>query len=154
MRRTDREITDINEIYSILERNNVVRIAMNGGDYPYAIPMTFGCSLEDGEIVIYFHSASEGKKWEMLDKDPRVCIEADLYYRTEEVSGGVTARYESVIGFGKVERMTDPKDKLLGMKYILDHYNRSGFPVTSCKGMSKCEVYYVKLESVTGKRNV
>lgn len=154
MRRTDREVADINEIFDILNRNTVIRVGMNGGDYPYVIPLTFGCALEDGSVVVYFHSAAAGTKHELLAKDNRVCIESDTYYRTEEVGGGVTARYESIIGFGKAERLVDPKAKIAGMKTILDHYNHSGFPVTSCTGMSRCEVYRVVLDSVTGKRNL
>lgn len=155
MRRTDREVTDLNEIFDILRKNNSLSLGMNGGEYPYIIPMTFGCEMEDGKIVVYLHSAATGTKWELLGKDPRVCIEAALYYRTEEVMGaGVTAKYESVIGFGKAERLTEVKDKVAGLKSILDHYNHSGFPVTSCKGLSMCEVYKVVLESVTGKRNL
>lgn len=154
MRRTEREITSIETIYDILSRSNVIRIAMNDTPSPYVIPMTFGCEKEDGKIIIYFHSALEGHKNDLLALDNRVTVEADFYYRTEETEKGITAKYESVIGRGQADKLIETKDKVHGLKVILDHYARSGFPVESCKGLSKCDVYRIVLDSVTGKHNL
>ena len=93
MRRKDRLVTDPEQIYDILSRCDVIRLAMNTGAYPYVIPLTFGCELKDGQIVIYFHCAWEGRKLDLLRQDPRVCVEADLYYQVERRGeGSVTAR--------------------------------------------------------------
>lgn len=154
MRRTEREVTSIDSIFDILSRCTVVRIAMNDERTPYIIPMTFGPELVDGKIVVYFHSALEGHKNDLLKKNANVTVEADLYYRTEETAMGITAKYESVIGHGVAERLTETKDKVHGLKIILDHYSRSGFPVESCKGLSKCDVYRITLEKVSGKHNI
>ncbi len=154
MRRTEREITSLDTIYDILSRSNVIRIAMNDKEHPYVIPMTFGVEKEGERIVIYFHSALEGHKNDLLALDNRVTIEADFYYRTEETGVGITAKYESVIGSGNAEKLIETKDKVHGLKVILDHYQRSGFPVESCKGLSKCDVYRIALENVTGKHNL
>lgn len=154
MRRTEREITSIDTIYDILSRSNVIRIAMNDSEYPYVIPMTFGCEKTDDKIVIYFHSALIGHKNSLLECDNRVTVEADFYYRTEESEKGITAKYESVIGSGRAEKLLETKDKVHGLKVILDHYARSGFPVESCRGLSKCDVYSIVLETVTGKHNL
>lgn len=155
MRRTDREIVDINEIFGMLDRCTSACIGFKTDDYPYMIPMTFGAAIEDGKITVYFHCAGEGRKLELLAKDDRICVEAHTYERTEMTQdGGITAKYESVIGFGKAVRISETADKVAAMKIMLDHYDSSGFPVTSCKGLSKCEVYKVVLEEVTGKRNI
>lgn len=155
MRREDREVSDISLIYDILRRCDTIRIGMNDGGYPYIIPMTFGCEIKDGKIVIYFHSAGAGKKYDILLRDPRVCIEADLYYKVEKTEdGGVTARYESVIGCGKAVRVTEQKEKVYILKNMLEHYKESGFPVTSCKGLPAVEVFSVVLDTVSGKRNL
>lgn len=154
MRRTEREITSIDTIYDILSRSNVIRIAMHDSEYPYVIPMTFGCEKIDDKIVIYFHSALTGHKNDLLEHDNRVTVEADFYYRTEESEKGITAKYESVIGSGRAEKLVETKDKVHGLKVILDHYARSGFPVESCKGLSKCDVYSIVLDTVTGKHNL
>ena len=154
MRRDDREISDISEIYEILERCTTINLGMYAEDYPYVIPMTFGCGPEDGKIAVYFHCAGEGRKWELLHKDNRVCVEAHIYERVEQKgSDDITAKYESVIGFGKAQLIEDQKEKVEVIKIILDHYNSSGFPVTSCKGLNRVEVYKIVLDKVSGKRN-
>lgn len=154
MRRIEREVKTIESIFDILSRCTVIRIAMNDGERPYIIPMTFGPEYKDGKIIIYFHSALEGHKNDLLALDNNVTVEADLYYRTEETEKGITAKYESVIGYGKAERLNEVPDKVHGLKIILDHYSRTGFPVDSCKGLSKCDVYRIVLDGVTGKHNI
>lgn len=154
MRRDEREITSIDEIYDILTRCDVIRLSMNDSPYPYCIPMTFGVEKKEDKIIIYLHSAKEGKKWELLDKDNHVCIEADLYYHTVKEGDSITAKYESVIGFGKVEKLDEQQDKVAAFKVMLAHYKEKGFPVTSCKGLEPSQVFKVELDEVTGKHNI
>ncbi|MDO5435588.1 MAG: pyridoxamine 5'-phosphate oxidase family protein, partial [Clostridia bacterium] len=140
MRRNDREITDINEIFAILDRCDSICLGMNDGDRPYVIPMTFGCELKEGRIAVYVHCAGEGHKIDLLARDPAVCVEGHIYERVEMLNdGGITARYESVIGFGGARRVADAAEKVHAMKIMLAHYNNSGFPVTSCSGMQRVE---------------
>lgn len=156
MRRDDREVSGIDAINDILTRCDTVRVGMNGGDgYPYIIPMTFGSELKDGKIIIYFHSARAGRKWDILMSDPRVCVEADLYYRVEKKENGdITAIYESVIGTGRAELLTEKADKVEALKVMLAKYKESGFPVTSCKGLPDVEVFRIALDEVSGKHNL
>ena len=154
MRRKDREITDLNQIYDILCRCDTINLGMNGGTAPYVIPMTFACSIEDGQITVYFHSALGGRKWEILNHDPNVCVEAHLYYKTVEAKGGITAKYESVIGTGIAEKLEAKEQKVEAFKYMLEHYKHSGFPAESCKGLPDCAVFKVVLTEVSGKHNL
>lgn len=154
MRRKDREITDLEHIYDILCRCDTITLGMNGGSAPYVIPMTFACSLEDGHITVFFHSAQGGRKWEILNRDPNVCVEAHLYYKAVKESGGITAKYESVIGTGKAEPVEDKAGKVAAFKLMLEHYKQSGFPAESCKGLPACTVFKVVLTEVRGKHNL
>lgn len=156
MRRDEREVCALEDIYDILTRCDTIRISMNGGNgYPYTVPMTFGCALEDSGIVIYFHCAGAGRKWDILLNDPRVCVEADKYYKVEKKeSGEITAIYESVIGTGNAELITEKAEKIAALKVMLDQYKESGFPVTSCKGLPQVEVFRIVLDEVSGKHNL
>lgn len=154
MRRKDREITDLNLIYDILNRCDTMSLGMNGGSAPYVIPMTFACSLDNGKITVFFHSALGGRKWEILSRDPNVCVEAHLYYKTVKENGGITAKYESVIGNGKAELIEDKDEKVAAFKLMLDHYKESGFPAESCKGLPNSAVFKVVLTEVSGKHNM
>ncbi len=154
MRRKDREVKDIGQIFDILCRCDTVSLGMNGGAAPYVIPMTFGCRMENGQIVVYLHAAQSGRKWDILNKDPRVCVEGHLYYKTVMENGRVTAKYESVIGTGVVEPITEKEGKVDAFKCMLDHYAESGFPAESCKGLPDSAVFKVVLTEVSGKHNL
>lgn len=155
MRRDEREVRSIEEIYDILQRCDACRLGFNTGGAPYVVPMTFGCTLEDGVITVYFHSAQAGRKREILSKDARVCFEADLYYRVKHTeSGGITACYESVIGSGVAQLLEDKTDRIDALKIMLAHYKESGFPASSCKGLNNCDIFKLVLTEVSGKRNL
>ena len=154
MRRKEREVSDIEQIYDILFRCDTITLGMNGGSAPYVIPMTFACSLENGQITVYFHSAQGGRKWEILNRDPNVCVEAHLYYKTVKEAGGITAKYESVIGTGIAEPVENRDEKVASFRLMLDHYKNSGFPAESCKGLNECTVFKVVLTEVSGKHNL
>jgi len=75
MRRKHCEITDPKEIDRILSSTNIGRLATNGADgYPYVTPVNFVWR----ERKIYFHSALVGEKLDNLERDPKVCFEADI----------------------------------------------------------------------------
>ena len=59
------------------------------------------------KAVIYFHCAQQGLKVELLKANPRVCVEGDIFIRVEKTTHGITVRYESVIGFGECQLITD-----------------------------------------------
>ena len=157
MRRKDREVRDLQQIYDILRRCDTITLGMNGGIAPYVIPLTFACSMEEGKIAVYFHSAKGGRKWEILHRDPHVSVEAHLYYKVvsevNEKFGSVTAKYESVTGTGIAALVEDHGEKVAAFRLMMGQYQQSGFPVESCQGMQNCEVFKVVLTEVCGKRN-
>ena len=63
MRRKDREISDFNEIVKIVKNCESCVIALNDDGYPYVVPLNFGMDIENGQMVLYFHCAQEGKNW-------------------------------------------------------------------------------------------
>jgi nitroimidazol reductase NimA-like FMN-containing flavoprotein (pyridoxamine 5'-phosphate oxidase superfamily) len=54
-------------------------LGLYGDDYPYIVPLSFGFEESDGVVCIYFHGAKEGFKQELIAKNNRVCIEADIF---------------------------------------------------------------------------
>ena len=88
MRRSDREITDRNEILQVMERCDVCRLALNDGEYPYILPLNFGMEQAGEQIILYFHGATEGKKLDLIARDPRASFEMDcghiLHYDKEK----------------------------------------------------------------------
>ena len=153
MRRTDREVTSKEEILNILERCQTVHVAMHGGEYPYVVPVSFGLVREGEQPVLYFHCAKQGMKCGYLAENGRVCVEADNFFRIQKTAGGITTRYESVIGFGVCEPVTEQDEILRGLQSVLDHYGYGSYPLDRCKGMTNVRLYRVTLEQITGKCN-
>ena len=154
MRRTDREVTDKKEIMDILWRCSTLRIGMKGEPYPYVVPVSFGLDTAGDKPVIYFHCAREGQKLDMLQADPHVCVEGDIFIKTELIKHGITARYESVIGFGVCELVDSPEEIRKGLLLLNEHYGYGDFQLDKCGSLDKLAVGKITLESVTGKRNL
>jgi nitroimidazol reductase NimA-like FMN-containing flavoprotein (pyridoxamine 5'-phosphate oxidase superfamily) len=152
MRRSDREVTDINEIADILCRADTIRLGLHDDPYPYIVPLSFGFELEGGKFTVYFHGAKEGLKHELIKQNPRVCVEADIFHRYVDFPerGSITTEYESVIGFGRIERITGD-EATKGIDLLLKHCGYAGFIYDQAM-MDAIWVYKVELFSVTGKR--
>lgn len=150
MRRADREIKSFSEIVEVLERCDTIRLGINDEEYPYVVPLSFGYEVKDGQIVIYVHGAREGKKHDLIGRNPCVCVEADICHRFVETGDNVTTEYESLIGFGRAEKANEA-DTIRGLDLILKHCGFENFPYEPSVA-SFMTVYRVTLESVTGKR--
>ena len=150
MRRTDREITDLLEIESILNAATVCRIGLADGGEPYIVPVCFG--YIDG--IFYLHSAMSGKKIAMLKKNPRCCFEVDQYdtiIRTKRpCASGM--RYQSVIGFGRAYFISDNEEKKKGLNSIMRHYG-SGICEFSDDDLINVCVIRIGIDSMTGKKH-
>lgn len=153
MKRRDREITDLNEITDILSRCDVVRLGFYGREYPYVVPLSFGFEASDGRITLYFHGAKAGLKHELIAADRRVCAEADIFGGYAKNKFGVTAGYESVIGFGSAEYVSGD-EAVRGLRLILEHCGYAGYNLAECGLLNGTLVFKVTLDSVTGKRNM
>ena len=154
MRRKDREVTDPQDVFDILNRCDTVRLGLRGDEYPYVVPLSFGAEWRDGKAVVYFHCAREGLKLELLRQCDRVCVEGDIFIKTETTDHGITTRYESAIGFGRCELLTDTDEIIRGLHAITEHYGYHDYPLEKCRALEHLYVYKITLDQLTGKRNL
>ena len=113
MRRKDREVLGDENIAKIIEQCTTCHIAMvddADAGMPYVIPMSFGYSLMDGVLELYFHCAHVGKKLDCIRKNPNVafsmCVENRIDIH-EDVYCKSGRFYASVVGQGKAEIIED-----------------------------------------------
>ena len=139
MNRKEREVQDFAEIVDILKRCNTVRLGLINKDNAYVVPVSFGLDIVDNKAVIYFHGANAGLKVDCITQNSHICIEADIFYKTEPTKTGITARYESVIGTGVVSKV-DGDEKLHGLRKLVEHYGYNDYPIDRCKGLEYTEV--------------
>lgn len=154
MRRKDREIHDVNEIFDILLRCDTMRIGIRGEKYPYIVPVSFGAEMVSDKPVIYFHCARQGLKLDLMNNDPHVCVEGDIFIKTETTDHGITTRYESVIGFGDCQIVSDKDEILHGLRLLTDHYGYHDYSLGRCRGVEHLFVGKIILNEITGKRNL
>ena len=146
MRRKEKEVKDRPEIEGIIHKSTVCRLA----NRPYVVPLNFG--YEDG--TLYFHGAKEGKKIDMLRKNPNVCFEMDADVEIVEADDACFwgVRYQSVIGFGEAVIVEDQKEKESALGIIMKHYSRKNFQFD--ENMVKATaVIKVTIDSMTGKQS-
>jgi uncharacterized protein len=153
MRRKDREVEDQAEIYDILKRCDTIKIGMQGNVYPYVVPVSFGTEIVDGKVVIYFHSAQKGLKIDLLKENPHVCVEGEIFMQIEKTEHGITARYESIIGFGECAFVSEKEEIIHGMKLLTEHYGYDEYPLDRCAGLSHLFVGKIVLDEIYGKKN-
>ena len=149
MRRKDQEITDINAIEDIIRKGQVCRLALSENGRPYIVPLCFGYK----ENNLYFHSAREGKKIDILRKNKNVCFEIDI---DQELVKGKKAcncsmKYRSVIGFGKAEIVEDVDLKRRALNIIMQNY-LEGFFKYPAESIKNIVIIRVEIESMTGKK--
>ena len=78
MRRRDREICSFDEMMEIVQTCDCCRLGLvDEENSAYIVPMNFGAENSGGSLVLYFHSAQEGKKIELLKKNPIASFEMD-----------------------------------------------------------------------------
>jgi len=150
MRRNDKEITDQAEIEAILQEAPVCRIGLCDRDQPYVVPVCFGYR----EGYLFFHSAPEGLKIEILRNNPRICFEMDIPGRLNG-SGYPCDRgiwYRSVIGFGIAEFLVDPEEKRAGLTCIVAHYTNAPANIPETR-ISTVSIIRVRIISITGKKS-
>lgn len=152
MRRDDREIKDREEIIEVLRKSDVCRLALNGDDgYPYIVPLNYGIKVKGDKLMLFFHSALDGKKVDLMKKDNRASFEVDLEHELDysKEKGYCTFKYQSVVGKGKI-RILDEEEKEAALDRLMQqyhgetaYYNKAAIPRTM--------VYALEVEEITGK---
>ena len=151
MRRSDKEITDLDTIHGIVRGCEVCRLGLAVDGEPYVVPISFGF---DGEAV-YFHTAKNGRKIDMMTANPRACVQFERNVElvtNDDDACAWTFSYESVIGFGSVTELVRDKDKIHGLNRIMQHYSGRNWSFPE-QPMSSTRVWRVDLDILTGKRS-
>ncbi len=156
MRRKDREVTAFEEKLRILQASQVCRLGMvDESGEPYIVPMNFGWQAEGEQLTLFVHCALSGRKLDILRANPRVCFETDSGHELvrTELPCGYSFRYQSVIGWGKVQILEDHESKAEGLRAIMRH--QAGMPdaVFTHEDTKRFYVLRLDVEKLTGKRH-
>jgi nitroimidazol reductase NimA-like FMN-containing flavoprotein (pyridoxamine 5'-phosphate oxidase superfamily) len=150
LRRREKEITNIGEIEKIIKKAQVCRLGLVDGDEPYVVPVFFGYEKN----ALYFHSALEGRKIDLLKRNNKVCfeIDTDVEVITTERACGFTAKYRSVIGVGRAYILDNDNEKIHGLNVLMKQYAEGEFSFPKEK-LERALVVRIDIESITGKQS-
>ena len=154
MRRKDREVTDIDGIEEILRQCKTCHIAMVDDGAPYVVPLSYGYKILDGNILeLYFHSALEGRKLDVLKRNNKVCFEVScegepIHAQTPCSSGYY---YSSIIGFGEAIFVEDIDERCEALSIIFKHQADRDAKFTGDQAERLC-VFRIVSADFTGKK--
>jgi len=111
---------DKDVINSILDSNELCTIAFNIAGKAYVQPINYGRSGNR----LYLHGSVKNRMTTALIESAEVClsvIHLDAMKLTRSAYNH-SVNYRSVVVFGKVRELTEKKDKLIGLKSIINHF--------------------------------
>jgi len=147
----------LGEMEKLLKKGEVGRIALYDGSMPYAVPLNF--LYYEGKIA--FHCAWEGKKLDIIAKNPNCCFEVDKFMG--EVSYHYDSLchldYDSVLAFGKARIENAEEEKLRIFQLLHAKYkeiyrkpvSKGGMRIDRSRLSEACCVV-IDIREMTGRR--
>jgi hypothetical protein len=138
------------EMESLLREEEIGYLGMSLDGQPYVVPLNYHYS--DGKI--YFHCALEGKKFDFMKGNPRVCFTVGRQLADVRDHGGGNLCHvdsDSVICYGRARMIED-----LGERgKALDAFNRRfrpGAAEVPLERVKSCAMVEISISEMTGRR--
>ena len=157
MRRKDKEITDINDIIAIIRKCKVCRLGLSENNIPYVVPLNYGYTYENENLVLYFHGANQGKKLKIIKENNNACFEIDCDTKLIEAENPCDYGYEfrCVIGFGKIFFMEKNDEKIFGLNLLMKQQTGRNIEYDFSENeLNNVCVYKMVINEFTGKQKV
>ena len=153
MRRRDRKIQIIEDKIKIIEKCKYCRIGLSENNNPYIVPLNYGYSYENNRLTLYFHSAKEGKKIDIMKNNNKACFEIDCDTRLIEGDNACQYSYEfrSIVGFGNIILLETDAEKRDGLNKIMKHQTGKSINYTFGENEQNVLVFKMEIEEFTGK---
>ena len=129
MRRTDREVTDIEEIWDVIDNCKICRLGLQDKGRVYIVPMNFGYCHEADELTLYFHGAHTGHKYDVIAQNSEAGFEMDCGHEliAAESACGYGYKFASVVGNGRAEIVTDSGEKKKALSLLMKQQTGKDF---------------------------
>ena len=149
MRRHEKAILDPGTIRDLLGRGQVCRLGLVDGDRAYIVPMNYGYA----DNCLYFHSAREGKKVDLLKAGGQVCFEMDLGHELKSGEQGCkwSMHFQSVIGYGRVTFLETDVEKRKGLEIIMAQYAPDTHWEFTDQDIQRVLVFELRIDELNGK---
>ena len=150
MRRSEKAVTSIGELEQILWQGKVCQLAIPDQPVPYLVPLNYGYHNQ----ALYFHSAAEGHKIELLKNNPLVSFSVviDLGVIEAEQACHWGARFRSVIGTGRVGLCEAVVVKHEALQLLMEQYSDKEFTLPE-EAIKATTVFKLTIEQMVGKQS-
>lgn len=148
MRRNDREMPASFALGVTDKCEYAVLSTVDSEGLPYAVPISI---VRDGENI-YFHSATDGTKNDILCNTEMVCLVC--VGDTHRMQDKFTTEYESAIIMGIPSEVTDINEKIKVLRMLCERHtpeNMQNFDATVKRSINRTAVWCIKILSITGK---
>ena len=154
MKRKDREVTDFQELIKIIEHCDVIRLGLPDKDGVYVVPMNFGYEVCGDKLFFYLHSASEGRKIDLMKNCPDIGFELDgkMEIRPADKACSWGAAFESVIGTGHISFLETAEEKQHALTCLMKKYGYDGVPDFQPEKIKRIVVIKLEVQAMSGKR--
>ena len=122
VRRQDRLLTE-ERIIELLKNGEFGFLSLCAKGQPYGVPISYAW---DGENSIYFHSAPDGFKIDIIKANSMASF--CIVDRTRVIPEKFTTEYESIILKGKVDVVFDLKQCIKGFELLVEKYSANHKP--------------------------
>lgn len=150
MRRSEKAVTELSDIETILKQGRVCQLALTDDPVPYIVSMNYG--YHDNSL--YFHSAGEGRKIDLLRKKRQAAFSVVLDHGLVEgrLACQWSTRYQSVVGHGQIIFLETEDEKRQGLDRIMAQYSEQPFSLLP-DILLKTTVFRLDIEEMTAKQS-
>ena len=155
MRKKSREM-DAAWALEVMDKAPYITVSMTDiNGMPYSVPLSLA---RTDERTFYFHCATEGKKLDIIQANPCVCLSAVSKCKPTvgPKDGSFTLEFKSAIAFGKAEIVTDDTEKREALRAICQRFlphHMDTFDAAVERSMSRTAIVRITLsEPPVGKR--
>lgn len=147
-------ISDKKEMLQIIDECDVCFVGMSDNNSPYVLPFNFAIEGES----LYLHSAPEGRKISILEKNNQVCVSFStghkMYFQHEEVACSWGMLFKSVIAWGSVEYLEQNEDKIHCLNLFMKKYSGkdAGHFSYSMPSLKNVKILKIDITKMTGKK--
>lgn len=155
MRKRSREM-DAAWALEVMDKAPYMTVSMADTDgEAYAVPLSV---VRTDEKTFYFHCALEGRKLDILQRNPRVCLTAVSKCKPTvgPKDGSFTLEFRSAIAFGRAEQVTDEEEKREALRAICQRFlphHMAAFDAAVERSIGRTAIVRITLtEPPVGKR--
>ncbi|MGL4668581.1 MAG: pyridoxamine 5'-phosphate oxidase family protein, partial [Saezia sp.] len=135
----------------VLQHGQLLSLAMVEADgSPYVVTLSYG--YDNG--VVYLHGSAEGKKFDTLNHNPKVCFQIvlDAELARNDIPCKCSWKYKSVTGFGHIRTLKTLDEKNHALGIVMRQYDAPYQPLPHIP--DSLWVTCIDIEHLSGKISI